>query len=249
MAAVRERSAAVTRYETWYGGSEIPHDRFATAVREALGAFSVSSLCDIGGGANPILERGAAAGLKEYVVTDISAGELAKAPEGARKIVADVTDGPLTDVGPFDLIVSRTVAEHVRDPRAFHASILAMLRRGGRAMHFFPTLYEPVFIANRLLPQRLSDALLQRIQQDRESDGSHGKFEAYYRWCRGPTHRQLRRLQRTGYEIEEYVGVFGHGYYGVLPPLDRLDDRLATLLQRRPRPALTAYAWVTLYRP
>jgi hypothetical protein len=116
-------------------------------------------------------------------------------------------------------------------------------------MHFFPTLYDPAFILNRLFPESLSDAILQRIQPNRVPGGKHQKFPAYYRWCRGPTQQQLARLTGIGFEIQEYVGVFGHGYYQRMPAVDRLGTRLADLLAEHPRPSLTAYAWVTLRRP
>jgi 2-polyprenyl-3-methyl-5-hydroxy-6-metoxy-1,4-benzoquinol methylase len=239
------------RYETWYRGAEIPPVRFVRAVEEAVQDQNTRRLCEIGGGANPILPLDLAerAGVVDYVVTDISEAELAKAPEGYKKVVTDVTRGDNGELGSFDLIVSNTVAEHVVDPVGFHKTVLNMLSPGGRALHFFPTLYEPAFIVNRLLPEAAADAILQRIQTNRASGGKHEKFPAYYRWCRGPTHRQLARLTRVGFEIDEYVGIFGHGYYHPVPPVDRLEAAIAELLARHPIPSLTAYAWVALRRP
>jgi SAM-dependent methyltransferase len=243
----------VIGYQTWYEGTLTPHERFAAAVQRTADDPELRRICDVGGGAKPILappEHVPTSGpVREYVLTDISAEELSKAPAGYRTVVADMTRGPAEGLGSFDLIVSRTVAEHVVDPRAFHRTVYEMLAPGGRAMHFFPTLYEPVFIANRLLPEALADRILQRIQSDRARGGSHEKFPAYYRWCRGPTERQQARLEGVGFEVQEYVGVFGHGYYHPLPFLDRANARLSSWLARNPRPELTAYAWVTLRRP
>ena len=239
------------RYETWYGGESIPHMRFATAVSDVVNGGHVHRLCEIGGGANPLLELDAVrrAGVADYVVSDLSAEELSKAPDGYTKVVADATRGVVKEAGTFDLVVSSTVAEHVSDPAAFHHSVFEMLVPGGRAMHFFPTLYEPAFVINRLLPERAADAILQRIQTNRAHGGLHQKFPAYYRWCRGPTRRQLARLAGTGFEVEEYVGVFGHGYYHPVALADRLETALAGMLARHPLPALTAYAWIKLRRP
>ena len=47
----------------------------------------------------------------------------------------------------------------------------------------------------------------------------------------------------------DYVGYFGHGYFGPLKPLDRVEQTLSHALVRRPLPALTSYATVTLRRP
>jgi SAM-dependent methyltransferase len=188
-------------------------------------------------------------GVERYVLLDISKEELAKAPEGYEKVAADITKGEALGLGSFDLIVSQTVAEHVKDPEAFHSSVFSMLAPGGRAMHYFPTFYDPVFVINRYLPESMSEPILQRIQKNRASAGTHGKFPAYYRWCRGPTRRQLKRLSRVGFDVDEYVGVFGHGYFHPVPMLNRLAARTASALARHPVPSLTAYSWVTLSRP
>lgn len=49
----------------------------------------------------------------------------------------------------FDVVESQNVAEHVRDPEAMHHNIHAMLKPGGVAIHFFPTLFAVPFIVNR----------------------------------------------------------------------------------------------------
>jgi SAM-dependent methyltransferase len=239
------------RYETWYGADSTPHERFATAVEARVSGQRPRRLCEIGAGANPILalEVSRRAGVEEYLVTDLSSDELAKAPVGYTKVVADVTKGRVQDLGAFDLIVTRTVAEHLTDPAAFHRTVFDMLLPGGSAMHFFPTLYEPAFIVNRLLPEAAADAIVQRIQTNRARGGLNEKFPAYYRWCRGPTRRQIARLTGVGFEIEEYVGVFGHGYYHPVPAVDRLETALAEMLARHPLPSLTAYSWLALRRP
>src|SRR2546425_921567 len=38
-----------------------------------------------------------------------------------------------------------------------------------------------------------------------------------YSWCRGPTGRQLRRIEALGFSVERYVGSFGHALYRRLP--------------------------------
>ena len=207
----------------------------------------VTRVCELGGGANPVipLELIAELGL-DHEVADISAAELAKTPPGYRTVEVDATSPDFAARGPYDLIVSAFLAEHVEDPRAFHASVHAALRPGGLAFHVFPTLYEPAYVANLLLPERLADALLQRIQPGREPDGAHAKFPARYRWCRGPTRRQLRRLEAAGFDVLDYVGYFGHGYYWRVGALDRAEQKLSRALVRRPVRSLTSYATVTL---
>jgi SAM-dependent methyltransferase len=220
----------------------------ATARLLARGS-GVTRVVELGGGANPIipLELIAEGGL-EHEVADISEDELAKAPAGYRTVRVDATSPDFAARGPFDLIVTAFLAEHIEDPQAFHSTVHAALRPGGQAFHVFPTLYEPAFLANRLLAEHVAEPLLRRIQPGREPDGSHGKFPAYYRWCRGPTRRQIHRFESAGFDVLDYVGYFGHGYFHKVKPLDRAEQALCRALVRHPIPALTSYATVVLRR-
>jgi 2-polyprenyl-3-methyl-5-hydroxy-6-metoxy-1,4-benzoquinol methylase len=237
----------MVRYAGWF---DIWTD-FPETVHRVAQRPEVQRVCDLGGGANPVLtlEQIEALGLS-YEVVDASAEELAKTPAGYKTRQADALDPALGRThGPYDLITSGFVAEHMPDPASFHANVRAALAPGGYAVHAFPTLFEPAFVINRLLPEHTADRILRRVQAGREAEGAHGKFRAYYRWCRGPTRRQRARLQGAGYEIVEYVGYFGHGYFGPVKPLDWLEQRLSEALERRPIPALTSYACVVLRRP
>ena len=130
-----------------------------------------------GGRREPVLTREEIAerGLR-YEILDASSEELAKAPGGYTTVQADAPDPNLGRVhGPYDLVVSGFTAEHVPDPARFHANVFAALAPGGYAVHAFPTLYGPTFVANRLLPERLMDPLLQLVQPGRKPEGSHGK--------------------------------------------------------------------------
>jgi len=206
-------------------------------------------VADLGGGANPLLDLPfVQAHELEYSVIDISPAELAKHPDAYRSVVADLCSHPPPDI-ELDLAFSRTVCEHLPDPERFHRNVYAMLRPGGRAVHIFPTVYAPPFAVNRLLPEPIAAALLTRLQMDRDFEGDKGKFAALYRWCRGPTRRQLARFREIGFDVASYRGYFGHGYYDRVPMLRALNDRIAQGLVRRPVPALTSYAAVELVKP
>jgi SAM-dependent methyltransferase len=207
---------------------------------------------EVGAGANPLfppefLERH---GLS-YTALDISAEELAKAPACYGKLQGDIcsTALPVPEQG-FDFVFSRMLAEHVRDGEAFHRNVLRLLAPGGRAFHFFPTLWAPPFVLNRLLPERLAETVLNAVQPGRERSGYHAKFPAYYHWCRGPTTSQLARFERLGYRVEAVVGMFGHReYYRRLGPLLRLHDAVVRRLLAQPLPAFTSFVHLTLRKP
>ena len=152
--------------------------------------------------------------------------------------------------GAFDVVASRWAAEHMPDGHAFHRQVFETLKPGGAAVHLFPTLYSPVFLANRVLPPALSSALLERGSEGgRSEDGRHAKFRSYYSWCRGPSARQMARFRRIGFTIERYIGFFGHGYYRRVKPIDRLHRAMTETLLTHPLASMTSFALVVLRRP
>jgi SAM-dependent methyltransferase len=220
-------------------------------VKSLIASGAVRRVLEVGGGANPLLQLPAVEELGlEYTVLDISQVELDKAAPGYIKLLGDIGDPALDLPGGYDLVFSRMLAEHVRDGETFHRNVLRLLAPGGRAFHFFPTLYSPPFVLNRLLPERLAQAILDRLEPGRHEGGKHAKFPAYYSWCRGPTDQQFRRFEALGYRVDEYIGYFGHdGYYRHVPGVRELHRAWSNWLVAHPLPALTSFAYLTLSRP
>lgn len=219
-----------------------------------LAAARGRAVCDVGGGAHPFIsmEEILANDLR-YTVLDISGEELAKAPAGINRVVCDIqgninsaTDfatGARAELrGQFSIVFSVMVAEHIADPAAFHRNIREMLVEGGAAIHLFPTLYTLPFLANKLLPESVTATLNWILSPSVRR--TRAKFPAYYRWCRGPSSYAIRRLERLGFEVVEYRGYYGHGYYSRFPMLASIHKWKCAFLERHPVPALTNYALV-----
>lgn len=225
---------------------------YGSLLRLLIDEHRARSVCDVGGGAAAALTPAevAARGL-DYTLLDISQAELDKSPDAYGKIHADIC---AVDVAArvgrrFDLIQSHMLAEHVARPAAFHRNVFELLEPGGIAVHMMPTLWDPAFIANRLLPERLAHRILAVIQPWRRLHADQGKFPAYYRWCRGPSKRHLSRFESIGYEVVEVRGYFGTGYTKPVPGVNALFEKITAAFIRRPRPSLTSYAVLILRRP
>ena len=223
---------------------------FPDFVRGLIGKHSVHSICDLGGGANPILSLEEIASMQvQYVLADVSATELQKAPAGYEtRLVA--AEGSSIDLGeePFDLVMSRFVVEHIADPVSFHAAVRDALRPGGLAAHFFPTLPSPPFVLNRILGGR-ARRLVDLLQPDlRHEDGPLGKFQPHYRWCEGPTRRQYRRFAAVGFDVEQYIVLVGHAYHARFSALQHATDAVSRALVRLRQPAVATYAVLVLRR-
>jgi SAM-dependent methyltransferase len=229
---------------------EWAHVDFTRRLHRRLEQLGGGKVCELGGGARPaidvdFLDRHEL----DYLVVDISASELEKAPPEYKTLVGDVSSPNFRATqraGQYDVVFSRVLAEHVRDAPSFHANVRRLLRPGGTAMHFFPTLWWPPFVVNRILPESISEPLLLRIEPWRQRSGSKGKFPAYYHWCYGPTKSQVKRFASVGFAIEHCVAYFGESSHAPGPVLTRLNQAWTDFMMRRPNYHFTSYATYTL---
>jgi len=187
-------------------------------------AFGLTRVLEIGGGRAPLFTASEMADLRlDYTVNDISQQQLDASPPDVpsdHKLLFDI-GGSIELEGRFDLIVSKTVLEHVNDTLRAHRNTFQLLRQGGVALHFFPTLYCPPFVANRLLPEAVSRFILGRL------GATHEKFPAKYDHCVSMRSLEVELL-RIGYSEAFLVPFWGHGYFDRLPVLREVDRWLAS---------------------
>ena len=222
--------------------------KYSSFIQALVERFSPKTICDVGGGANPVLspEFIADHGI-EYTLLDISAEELAKAPNGYKKIVQDIESQSLSWQNHFDFVFTKMMAEHVHNGRRFHKNVFDLLKPGGIAVHYFPTLYALPFLVNKIVPEKLSSGLL-NIFAPRERFRL-GKFPAYYDWCYGPTPGMLDMLIGTGFEVIEYQALMGHSYFDRMPLIKDIHAAYSRFLAKHPNPYLTSFAQVILQKP
>lgn len=227
-----------------FGKTEDAYNGFTKLVTDAIETGNCRRILDLGGGANPhfALSDPVLTG-REYTIADRSEGELNRAPDGYTKIVMDIAGEMQVQTQKYDLVFSRFVVEHVADAEKLHANVFQLLNPGGVAIHFFPTLFALPFLVNKLLPEGISVLLLSQERQER------GKFPAFYHWCVGPSRAAVKRLKKLGYEVVEYAGFFGHGYYDRFMLLKRMHLAMRLALLKYPVGTFTSFAWVVLRKP
>ena len=229
---------------------EWAHVDFTRRLRRRLEELGGGNVCELGGGARPALElEFLERNRLECLVVDIAAPELEKAPDGYDTLVGDVSSGSFSTGhhdGRYDVVFSRVLAEHVRDARQFHHNVHRLLRPGGIAMHFFPTLWWPPFVVNRVLPERAAEWLLLKVEPWRVSSGTRGKFPAFYHWCYGPTPKQIARFASAGFAVEHCVAYFGEESHAPGRLLKKLDRAWTEMMLRHPVYQFTSYATYTL---
>lgn len=225
-------------------------DKAPELLLQLIKTYSPKKVLEIGSGANPTLSPEIVTNLGiTYTTNDLSGEELSKASKVYSTWEADLCAPNIVKMHSekYQLIFSRMVNEHVKDGKTYYKNLYDLLEPGGVTAHCFSTLYALPFLVNRFLPENFTDKLLNFFNpRDRYQ---HEKFPAYYSWSRGPSKKAVRRFKSLGFDVVEYVGYFGHGYYRKkLPFLDRLEQEKARWLVKHPVPALTSYAYVLLRR-
>ena len=226
----------------WLTGQQ----EYKECVRQLITRNGLRSVCEIGGGRSPLFDADEVAQLGiDYTVLDVSDEELALAPPGYHTICADICDADLpVKADRFDLMFSVMVAEHVRDGDLMHRNIFSMLKPGGMAFHYMPTLYYPVFAANLVMPQRMSTWALRRF-----ANRPSPKFPALYSKCMGPTDAMRAYLGRVGYEVVEYRPFYGSVYFESIPGVRGVERTLSKWAARRRIPWLTSFVYLIVRRP
>nr|WP_200240038.1 methyltransferase domain-containing protein [Thiohalocapsa halophila] len=146
--------------------------------------------------------------VSRIVGIDISREEMAHNPLLDDRVVADVCEAIPLDDDSVDLIVGRSVIEHLPDNRAFLQNAFRVLRPGGRLIVCFSNRYAPFALINQLLPSRVAAGLLHSLVSN--SAGYLG-FPAHYDRCYPRAYEQA--LTAVGFDVEEHY----HSYFGSYP--------------------------------
>lgn len=219
-------------------------EHYAETVRNLIEYFSSRSVMEIGGGRFPLFTREDVDGLGiEFAVNDISQAELDLAPDWLHKVCFDIAGSaiPESEGDRYDVVVSKMVMEHVKDGRQAYRNVHRLLKPGGTFFHFFPVLYSPPFVANRLLPEAVSKKVLE-IAFPRRNDDEFPKFPARYSCCT-ISRRTEALLFDIGFREVELVPIYGHHYFRKMPGLRELDSALSAFAYRHGWRRLASYCY------
>ncbi len=142
------------------------------------------------------------------VAVDISEDELKRNRDVSEWRVADISKRLPFDEGEVDMLVTRSVVEHLEDPAGFVREAFRVLKPGATTIHLIPGKFGLVSIVNQLLPKRLGRKLVHLVVPG--SDDSLG-FPAYYRRTYPSAFATL--LTDQGFEVEELRVSYSQGYY------------------------------------
>jgi SAM-dependent methyltransferase len=193
---------------------------YTATVLDLIEGNGANAVIEIGGGRFPLFKQDDVERLGiSYTSNDISQRELDRAPVWANKARFDVQTPDRDSVAPFaesfDFAFSKMVMEHVASYRRAYANLFTILRPGGLAIAFHPTLYALPFVVNKLMPESASSKLLKLAFPDRHDDGIP-KFPAFYDGC-VISDSVRKTISGIGFRDMWQIPFYGHGYYNKFP--------------------------------
>jgi SAM-dependent methyltransferase len=207
-------------------------ETYPDLLKELVAGYPDAKILELGGGRDPSFALSDMPGnVATYTVNDISPSELALAGPEYDTACFDVIGDVSAFAGKYDVVFSRTLAEHVRDGRKLHENVCKLLRPGGVALHMLPTLYAAPFVINRLLPEQLSRKILLALFPRRRT--AEPKFPAYYSWCYGNRRKMERMLREAGFSKVDIRTFYGTSYFRAIPGIRELEHLLSAVAAKR----------------
>jgi SAM-dependent methyltransferase len=201
---------------------------------------------DVGGGKSCPFAKYRRPGFGTRIVAvDVSADEIEENRDVDETRTADIMQELPFEAGEVDMIVSRSVLEHLVDLEAFVANSARVLKPGGYFIHLFPGRFAPFAIINRMFPQRLSRRILFFLHP--QTVGICG-FPAFYDRC---SYSALARLvESRGFEIEEQrMSYYQSRYFDFFFPLYLLSVGYELLARASGLSDLSAYVLIVARKP
>lgn len=189
---------------------------YLSIVAQYMNAKDGQTIVDVGGGRScrfAKLRRPASS--NRIVCVDISMDEMAKNLDVDEKRVANIVESIGFRSETVDMIVSRSVLEHISDQRKFICTSWQALKPGGVCIHFFPSKFAPFAVLNQLLPNRVSRFVVHSIFEGKEGIlGFPAKYDKTYYAA------FLKLLRECGFAVKRFeLSYYQSGYFSFCLPL------------------------------
>ncbi len=183
---------------------------------------------DIGSGnVCPFAQNRDPRGNSRIIAVDVSEEALRNNSDVDEKRVIDITSELPFEDEEVDMVVSRSVLEHLDNPGSFVIHSHRILKKNGHFIHLFPSKFAFFALINQMLPTSLSKKILYSLFP--ESRGISG-FPAFYNKCYYSAIKSM--LEKSGFEIIDiHFGYYQSGYFSFFFPLFLLSSLCEILLR------------------
>jgi ubiquinone/menaquinone biosynthesis C-methylase UbiE len=179
----------------WYTGIPHPYAIFERKVAALLALQNGQTLLDAGCGRTVPVLRKYLGQAKRLIGVELV--EFTDVPPGIETHNADLSRLPLADAS-VDVIMSRSVFEHLTDPESVYREFHRVLKPGGRLVFLTANMWDYGTLAARLIPNRFHARVVKAVEGRPEED----TFPTAYKTN---TKAAVRRLAScSGLEIESF---------------------------------------------
>ena len=187
-----------------------------TKVKELAASSKDALIVDVGGGKSSLygdaVNRSAGS---QLLGLDISLSELQQNKDVDFKIVANAASSLPLKPQSVDIIVTRSVIEHLSDVDTFIDEAYSALKPNGIFINVLPCKFSPFSAANQILPNSVARFLLFLFHPAWKSEVG---FRSYYDKCYHAA--MMKSLSRRGFTvIEMKVRYYQSIYYNFFFPL------------------------------
>jgi len=214
---------------------------YVQIVTHYMNLRAEQTVADVGGGKScPFAKYRDPTQKTKIIAVDTSESELEQNTDIDEKRVANVVQGLPFETEEVDLIVSRSVLEHLENLDEFVANSTKSLKKGGYFIHLFPSKYAPFALINQALPHTFSKRVVDFFRP--ENKGICG-FPALYRDCYYSALRRL--LKKHNLDIVDiHVSYYQSLYFSFFAPLFLISALYELLIQTLGAKNLCAYILV-----
>lgn len=141
---------------------------------------------------------------KRLVGVELVTFDPKKVPAGVELIQADLGKVPQMETASVDLIISRSVLEHIKDIEPVYKEMHRILKPGGSFIFLVPNFWDYVSLISWIVPNKLHGLIVSKT----EGRDAHDTFPAFYK---SNTRGSVSRLaSRTGFRMIscEYLGQY-----------------------------------------
>ncbi len=149
--------------------SHVPHPYrlFEQQVDRLITEHGVQSLMDAGCGRTVPVLRKYLGRVKRLIGVELV--DFTDVPPGIETCNANLGALPLAD-GSVDLIISRSVFEHLTDPQSVYRDFSRVLSPGGRVIFLTANMWDYGTLAARMVPNRLHARVVKMVEGREEED-------------------------------------------------------------------------------
>lgn len=236
----RRASRSVDRFFPTQANADM-HGLYEKTVAQYMNSRPGLVVVDVGGGRScPFAKyRSPSAGTK-IICLDVSMAEMQYNIDVDEKRVADIMRTLPCEDREADLIVSRSVLEHIEDLSLFVKQARRVLKDDGYFIHVFSSKFASFALLNQVLPRRVSRWILDLIVPEKK--GNLG-FPAVYDRCYPSAIRRL--LEGNGFEMVDFALTYRQShYFEVFFPAYLVSASYQTVVQSLSLKNLCAYVLV-----